>query len=120
MQVKDVISLVDLAERFSNAKGMNKLGYKWIRQAPGRSANKEKKVGNSLAVMKAIRAFNSGNNKKIMVYTASGYDGTPSKVMVIDKSDVIRLKGFILRGGGMKKTSKKKAVPFKIINKVDV
>ena len=120
MQAKDVIGLVELAERFAKAKGMGKVGYKWMRKAPGRSANKDKKVGNSLAVMKAIRAFNASNNKQISVYTASGYDGTPSKVMVIDKSDVIRLKGFILRGGGMRKKSAKKSAPFKIIGKVDV
>ena len=99
---------------------MGKAGYKWMRKAPGRSANKDKQVGNSLAVMKAIRALNSTNNKKITIYAASGYDGTPSKVMVINKSDVIRLKGFILRGGGMRKRSARKAAPFKIIGKVDV
>jgi hypothetical protein len=120
MQAKDVISLVDLAERFAKAKGMGKVGYKWMRKAPGRSANKEKQVGNSLAVMKAVRAFNDSNNKKINVYSASGYDGSPAKVMVIDKSDVIRLKGFILRGGGMRKKSSRKSSPFKILGKVDV
>jgi hypothetical protein len=78
MQAKEVISLVDLAERFSKAKGMGKTGYKWMRKAPGRSANKEKQVGNSLAVMKAIRAFNATNSKKIIVYSASGYDGSPT------------------------------------------
>lgn len=120
MQAKDVISLVDLAERFSKAKGMSKLGYKWLRKAPGRSSNKDKQVGNSLAVMKSIRSFNASNSKKILVYTASGYDGTPSKVMIIDKSDVIRLKGFILRGGGSRRQAARKSAPFKIIGKVEV
>ena len=76
MEMKEVISLVDLAERFAKAKGMVDSGYHWQRKAPGRSANKDQEVGNSLAVMKAIRAFNTTNSKAIKVYNASGYDGT--------------------------------------------
>ena len=59
---KDVISLVDLAARFSKAKGMQELGYQWMRVAPGRGTKKDEKVGNSLAVLKAIRAFNGSRN----------------------------------------------------------
>ena len=120
MKHKDVISLVDLATRFSKAKGMNKTGFKWMRMAPGRSANKGKNVGNSLAVLKAVRSFNEANKKPIKVFKARGYDGTPRLAMVIDKSEVLRLKGFILRGGGKKTKPAAKATAFKIIGEVDV
>jgi len=120
MKHKDVISLVDIASRFAKAKGMSKSGYKWIRMAPGRSSDKDSKVGNSLAVLKAIRAFNASNKKPIKVFKARGYDGTPKLTMVIDKGEVIRLKGFILRGGGNKKALAEKATPFKIVGEVSV
>lgn len=117
---KDVISLVDLAARFSKAKGMQELGYQWMRVAPGRGTKKDEKVGNSLAVLKAIRAFNTSNSRAIEVFNASGYDGTPKKVMVINKSDIIRLKGYMLRGGGKRVRKRKTATPFKIMGKIEI
>ena len=39
MNIKDVISLVDLAARFSKAKGMDNLDYQWLRTAPGRGSS---------------------------------------------------------------------------------
>jgi hypothetical protein len=118
MQLKDVISLVDVAARFAKAKGMEDTGYQWLRIAPGRGADKDTKVGNSLAVLKAIRSFNSVNNKPLQVFNASGYDGTPKMVMVINKDEIIRLKGFILRGRSKRSTTRKSATPFKILNEV--
>jgi len=120
MEKKQVISLVELAERFSKAKGMGKVGYQWLRQAPGRSTSKSEKVGNSLAVLKAIRAFNTKNSKPIEVLKARGYDGTPKQVLVINKGEVIRLKGFLLRGGGKRAGKAASATSFKIVGKVDV
>ena len=120
MDKKHVISLVELAERFSKAKGMEKLGYQWLRKAPGRGTSKGADVGNSLAVLKAIRAFNLKNSKAIEVLKARGYDGTPKQVLVIQKNDIIRLKGFLLRGGGMAMGSATTATPFKIVGKIDL
>ena len=120
MEKQTVISLVELAQRFSKAKGMDKLGYQWIRKAPGRSAQKDAMVGNSLAVLKAIRAFNAGSNKPVEVFAARGYDGTPKQVMVIDRADIIRLKGYLLRSTSRKRAPRKSATPFKIVSKVDV
>ena len=120
MDLKQVISLVEVAKRFSKAKGMDTTGYKWLRAAPGRSKDKGKKVGNSLAMLKAIRSFNARNSSKIKVFDASGYDGTPRKVMVIAKSDVSRLKGFLLRAAKKPSPGAKSATPFKIIGEVDV
>jgi hypothetical protein len=117
----DVISLVDLAVRFEKAKGMQDQGFEWMRKAPGRGSKRSEKVGNSLAVLKAIRSFNASNTSGIPVYNASGYDGTAKQVMVIGKADIIRLKGFILRGGGGRGTARrKKEIPFKITGKVEV
>jgi hypothetical protein len=120
MELKDVISLVDLAARFAKAKGMQDTSYEWRRLAPGRGSDKAVKVGNSLAVLKAIRSFNSVNNNPIKVFNASGYDGTPKQVMVINKSEVIRLKGFILRGKSKQPKVRKSAASFKIIGAVDI
>lgn len=120
MKQKEVISLIDLAIRFSKAKGMENYGFDWLRNSPGRGSKNSPKVGNSLATKKAIKAFNSSNKNKIPVYKASGYDSTPRKLYVISKDDVIRLKGFILRGGGAKASTGKKAASFKIIEEVDV
>ncbi|GEM_PF-3665210 len=120
MDKKQVISLVELAERFAKAKGMDGVGYQWLRTAPGRGTRKTEKVGNSLAVLKALRAFNERNAKPIQVFKARGYDGTPKQVLVINKSDVIRLKGFLLRGGGRRSLRAKAATPFKIVGQVDV
>lgn len=120
MDKKHVISLVELAERFAKAKGMAKLGYQWLRKAPGRGASKGTNVGNSLAVLKSIRAFNVKNTKPIEVLKARGYDGTPKQVLVIQKNDIIRLKGFLLRGGGLAKGAAATATAFKIVGKVDL
>jgi len=119
MDKKEVISLIELAQRFAKAKGMGERGYQWLREAPGRSAKKGDKVGNSLAVLKAIRAFNAANSKSIEVFSARGYDGTPKQVMVINKDDIIRLKGYILRSANRKRAVKKSSTPFKIVKKVD-
>jgi len=121
MQLKDVISLIDLGVRFSKAKGMNERGYQWMRTAPGRGMSKEKKVGNSLAVLKAVRAFNLVNSRSIKVLEASGYDGTPKKMMVISKGDAFRLKGFVLRGSGGKRIRRlKSATPFQILGEAKI
>ena len=120
MDLKQVISLVDVAIRFSKAKGMDATGYKWLRAAPGRGSNKDEQVGNSLAAMKAIRRFNAKNSKHIKVYAARGYDSTPKKMMVVQKEDVGRLKGYILRSASKPDRGAKAATPFKIISEVEV
>jgi hypothetical protein len=120
MDIKDVVSLSDLAQRFSKAKGMETTGYQWLRQAPGRKKDKDEPVGNSLAILKAIKSFNSSNKDGVVIYRARGYDGTNRQVMVISKSDIIRLKGFILRGVGKKPGRKQTAAEFKILGKVDM
>jgi hypothetical protein len=118
MEITHVISLADVAKRFVKAKGMDGKGFKWLRDAPGRGAKKSEQVGNSLAVMKAIRLFNERNSKPIKAFSARGYDGTPKKIIVMDKADVIRLKGFILRSGSKPGKDAKSATPFKIIDEV--
>jgi hypothetical protein len=120
MEKKGYISLVELAQRFAKAKGLADKGYKWLRVAPGRSTKKDEQVGNSLAVQKAIRAFNAKSNHPIEVLSARGYDGTPRKVMLIGKDDIIRLKGFITRSGSKRSSASKSATPFKIMGKVDI
>lgn len=120
MDKKQVISLVELAERFAKAKGLEKLRYQWLRTAPGRGSQKAEKTGNSLAVLKALRLFNEKNSKPIQVMKARGYDGTPKQVLVVNKSDIIRLKGFLLRGGGRRGRTAKAMTPFKIVGKVDI
>lgn len=120
MELKQVISLIDLAARFAKAKGMNETGYQWLRMAPGRGTNKTARVGNSLAVMKAIRAFNSTNSKPIQVFNTSGYDGTPKQIIVISKDDVIRLKGYVLRSSTKRTRRRRSATPFKVIGAVEV
>jgi len=119
MEIKDVISLVEVAERFAKAKGMEDVGYQWLRKAPGRGASKTDSVGNSLAVLKAIRSFNSNNSKPIEVLKARGYDGTPKQVLIIPKGDVIRLKGYLLRGSSGKRGRKQTTTSFKIVGKMD-
>lgn len=120
MEKKEVISLIDLAARFAKAKGLQDAGYKWLRTAPGRGTNKEVKVGNSLAVQKAIRAFNSSNSKPIAVYKATGYDGTPKQTMVIAKNEILRLKGFVQRNQGKTRAKDVKQTSFKIVGEADV
>lgn len=120
MDLKDVISLTDLATRFAKAKGMDQTGYQWLRQAPGRGSDKDTLVGNSLAVIKAIRAFNASNKDSIAVFNARGYDGTNRQVMVIAKNEIIRLKGFILRGASGKPGRKKSTPTFKILGEAEI
>jgi hypothetical protein len=121
MDKKKYISLVDLAVRFSKAKRLQDSGYKWMRKAPGRGTEKkEGKVGNSLAVLKAIRAFNDSNNNPIEVFKAKGYDGTPKVTQIIAKEDILRLKGFIQRNKGKKSTKEASDTPFKILGKAEV
>jgi hypothetical protein len=120
MDKKEVVSLIELAHRFAKAKNLGDKGYQWLRKAPGRSARKDEMVGNSLAVLKAVRSFNTGASKPIEVFAARGYDGTPKQVMVIAKPDIIRLKGYILRSGTRKRAPKRSSTPFKIVSKVEV
>lgn len=121
MERKDVISIAELAKRFSKAKGLGDCGYQWLRQAPGRSANKDEKVGNSLAIMKAIRAFNTANKSPIVLYKATGYDNSPARTTIMAKADILRLKGFIVRSSQAKKPRGKSAAKaaFKIVGKVE-
>lgn len=119
MDKKDVISLVEVAERFAKAKGMENVDYQWLRKAPGRGASKEENTGNSLAVLKSIRNFNASNAKPIEVLKARGYDGTPKQVLIIPKNEIIRLKGYVLRGGSGKRGPKQAATSFKIVGKMD-
>jgi hypothetical protein len=119
MEKKEVISLIDLAARFAKAKGLQTAGYKWLRTAPGRGTNKEIKVGNSLAVLKAIHAFNNANSKPIEIYKATGYDGTPKQTMVIAKAEILRLKGYVLRNQGKTRAKDVKQAIFKIVGKAE-
>ncbi len=119
MEKKEVISLIDLAVRFSKAKGLQSAGYQWLRTAPGRGTNKDVKVGNSLAVLKAIHAFNASNSKGIEIYKATGYDGTPKQTMVIAKNEILRLKGYIQRNQGKTRSKDVKQTTFKIIGKAE-
>ena len=119
MEKKEVISLIDLAARFAKAKGLQNSGYKWMRTAPGRGTKKDLKVGNSLAVLKAIRAFNASNSKPIDIYKATGYDGTPKKTMVIAKAEILRLKGYVQRNKGKTRGKAVKQTAFKIVGKAE-
>ena len=120
MEIRDVVSLSDLALRFSKAKGMDETGYQWLREAPGRKRGDEELVGNSLAVLKALRAFNATNRDPIGVFKARGYDGTNRQVLVIAKSDIIRLKGYILRGMSGRPGRKRTQTEFEILEQVEV
>jgi hypothetical protein len=120
LDIKDVISLTDLALRFAKAKGMDEVGYQWMRQAPGRGSSKDELVGNSLAVIKSLRAFNAANKEPISVFNSKGYDGTNRQVMVLGKKDIIRLKGFILRGASGKPGRKKSIPEFKITGRAEI
>ena len=119
-----MISLAEVAVRFSKAKGMEATGYQWLRIAPGRGADKEKQSGNSLAVQKALRAFNVANSgNPISAYKAKGYDGTPKTSVIMNREDIIRLKGFVLRAAtstGRRGRARREAVPFTIVGKVDL
>jgi hypothetical protein len=121
MELRDVISLSDLALRFARAKGMDETGFQWEREAPGRKRDNDGElVGNSLAVLKAIRAFNVSNREPIALYKVAGYDGTNKPTLVIAKTDIIRLKGYILRGAGGKPGRKKQIAEFRIIEEIEV
>lgn len=122
MERKDVISLAELAKRFSKAKGLNECGYQWLRQTAGRAAKSDEQVGNSLAVMKAVRAFNASNKNPIPLYKATGYTDGPAKTTVLAKADVLRLKGYIVRAAQAKRPRGKSAAKpaFKILAKVEV
>jgi len=119
-----MISLAEVAMRFAKAKGMEASGYQWLRIAPGRGADKDKQTGNSLAVQKALRAFNAANaSSPIGVFKAKGYDGTPRTAVVMGKADIIRLKGFVLRSSrstGRRGRARREAVPFTILGKMDI
>jgi hypothetical protein len=121
MEIRDVISLSDLALRFSKAKGMEETGFQWLREAPGRKRDdSDELVGNSLAVLKAIRSFNLSNREPIILYKVAGYDGTNKTTLVIGKQDIIRLKGYILRGAARKPGRKKVAAEFRILEEIEV
>jgi hypothetical protein len=119
-----MISLAEVANRFAKAKGMDAAGYQWLRVAPGRGADKEKQSGNSLAVQKALRAFNLANGgSPIQVYKAKGYDGTPRTTVVMSRGDIIRLKGFVLRAAtstGRRGRARRAEVPFTILEKMEL
>jgi hypothetical protein len=122
MELRDVISLSDLALRFARAKGLDEVGYQWEREAPGRKRDDDEGelVGNSLAVLKALRAFNQSNGNPIAVYKVSGYDGTNKKTLVIAKSEIIRLKGYILRSAQARPGRASKVAEFKVLEEVEV
>lgn len=121
MEIRDVIGLSDLALRFAKAKGMDESGYLWLREPPGRKSGEETDhVGNSLAVLKAIRQFNASNREPIAVYKVVGYDGTNRPALVIAKVDVIRLKGYILRGMAQRPGRKKSIAEFRIVEEVEI
>jgi hypothetical protein len=122
MDVRDVISLSDLALRFSRAKGMEETGFQWEREAPGRKRGDEdgELVGNSLAVLKAIRTFNASNREPITLYKVAGYDGTNKPTLVISKAEIIRLKGYILRGASKKPGRRKQPAEFRILEEIEV
>jgi hypothetical protein len=103
---------------------MDATGYQWLRIAPGRGADKEKQSGNSLAVQKALRAFNLANSgSPISAFKAKGYDGTPRTSVVMNRADIIRLKGFVLRAAtstGRRGRTKRDEVPFTIVGRVEL
>jgi hypothetical protein len=122
MDLRDVISLSDLALRFARAKGMDETGYQWEREAPGRKRGDEddELVGNSLAVLKAIRQFNASNREPIALYKVAGYDGTSKPTLVIAKTDIIRLKGYILRAALRKPGRRKQPVEFRVLEEIEI
>jgi len=77
-------------------------------------------VGNSLAVLKALRTFNGTNPRPIAVYRVTGHDGTNKKTLVINKADIIRLKGYILRGAAERPGRQPKVVEFRVLEKIEV
>jgi hypothetical protein len=112
---REVISLSDLASRFAKAKGMDTLGN-WIRL----DRSGEFESGNSLAALKALRSFNEVNPLPIAVFKVAGYDGTKKPTLVISKGDVIRLKGYLLRGAKERKGRSPKVVEFRVLEEVKV
>jgi len=122
MESRDVISLSDLALRFSRAKGMDETGYTWEREAPGRKRGDEDQelVGNSLAILKAIRSFNASNREPIAVYKVTGYDGTNKATLTISKAEIIRLKGYILRAATRKPGRRKQPTEFRVLEEIEV
>jgi hypothetical protein len=121
---EEMISLGEVARRFGKAKGMDSVGYQWMRKPPGRGGSEAEEVGNSLGVQRGIRSFNASNhNNPIEVYRARGYDGTPKTSVVMRKADIIRLKGYILRaatGPGRRGRAKQAATPFEILERVEL
>jgi len=115
MERREVISLGDLATRFGKAKGMDTLGN-WMRL----DRSGEFESGNSLAALKALRSFNEVNPQPIAVYKVAGYDGTKKPTLVISKGDVIRLKGYLLRGARERKGRSPKVVEFRVLEEVQV
>jgi hypothetical protein len=112
---REVISLAELAARFGKAKGMDTLGN-WMRL----DRSGEFESGNSLAALKALRSFNEVNPQPIAVYKVAGYDGTKKPTLVIGKGDVIRLKGYLLRGGKERKSRSPKVVEFRVLEEVQI
>jgi hypothetical protein len=120
----EMISLGEVARRFGKAKGMDTIGYQWMRKPPGRGGADAAEVGNSLGVQRAIRSFNAANhNSPIDVFKARGYDGTPRTSVVMRKADIIRLKGYVLRaasGTGRRGRAKQAATPFEILERIEM
>jgi hypothetical protein len=118
---RDVISLAALAVRFSRSKGMDETSFQWLRETPGRKRSDDAEpVGNSLAVLKALRSFNATNAQPIAVYKVTGHDGTNKKTLVISKADIIRLKGYILRGATERRGRQPKVVEFRVLEEMEI
>lgn len=178
MKKSEVISLAEVAVRFSQVYALKNIGYRWLRRVPKADLPKPRVVienaggnfsayspdvpgcvstgatetevrrnfadalefhlegmaedgleldfgarslvrGNSLAVMQTVRRFNASNkNRPIHVYSATGYDGTPSKILVIRQSDVDRLKRYLSKPGTVASTKEARRTTFRIVEKI--
>ena len=74
--------------------------------------------GNSLALLKAVRLHNVQAAKPIQVLKAKGYDGTPSEVLVIKRTELDRLRNFLLKADSKKPSASFKRTEFKILTKI--
>jgi predicted RNase H-like HicB family nuclease len=168
MKKSEVISLIEIAERFAAIPALQATGYKWIQSArhgtldrpqviveqaegnwsayspdapgciaTGASAESARRRfhsafafhqegqapaasrrGSSIAVQRAIVAYNISNPKPIEVYKATGYDGTPAMYLVISTQDMRLLKGFLLKEAGQLIVADVPTTRFRIIEKL--